>query len=796
MKPLIFVFILLSFVTVAQDKAIKGSLRDNLNDGVPFFQIALFKSDSSLLRTVLTDTLGKYRFNKLLPGKYIIGSNIGSKKFFFPFDLTAEDSLKLLDAYTMDKKQIELSEIKIFGKKNFIERDFDKLTVNIENMVFTKGNNVLDILPQLPGIKIDVFGDFSLNGKGAANILIDGKSIGVNGKQAKSVLNTMSAENLEKIEIISNPSSKYDSQGSGGLINVVTKKNKASSELRSGVGTLFFPTNNKAYSGIPYNSENIGITLNYLLKKVKTFYSLDISKRKEYQEAESIRIINSDQEITKNKVMKSIGKSYNYRVGGAYDISKNSSFDISITGSGSIPYKLIELENNDLKYLNNLRTDSLLNYENNEKTNFSFNTLSWGFQKNFIDKKSKNISIGFDVSSFKTHETSFFEVFNGTKYNTYTLEEIEKKRNISIFSQSVKLDYSMNVSKVALDFGVKFTFNDDNDVFKLNRNLKNEKKTINVDNTFLYKENINAAYINAKKNFKTSKIQIGLRNENTYTRAQSDNNSSIKRNFLNLFPNISYQYTITKEKQLQMSYSRRIRRPTFEEYNSFLYFKNPLVSTQGNPYLNLQFTNVSELTYNTGNKSFLLSYSITQNVRDIIISNTDITLVNQVINLKKVDNLFLLFTSPISYTKKWSSNNSIDIYYQKSTLLNNNYKGTVGFDFSTNHNIKLKNSRIETRFSYASPYQYGYNYAKGITSWYVAWNKDLFKNTNINVSFSDILGTARLNMVNNYGNQIIYSNAINNSRSIRFSIRYKFKSGNSFGIKNRPNVQNNEVRIR
>jgi len=234
----------------------------------------------------------------------------------------------------------------------------------------------------------------------------------------------------------------------------------------------------------------------------------------------------------------------------------------------------------------------------------------------------------------------------------------------------------------------------------------------------------------------------------------------------------------------------------FEEYNSFTYLKSPFLSTQGSPLLNPQFINVTELTYNTKNKSLLLSYSINQNVRDVFVSNKDVQQISKIINVKKVSNVFLLFTTPVRFNKIWTSNNSIDFYYQTSMLLDNTKKGSIGYDFSTNHIFNFKNYRLETRFSYASPYQYGYINVNRIIGWSMSFNKDILRKLNLNISFTDILGTTKLKSLTDYTNQRLESNSINNSRSMRISLRYKFNSGNRFILKNRPNIQNNEISTR
>jgi outer membrane receptor protein involved in Fe transport len=758
----------------------------------------LLKSDTTMIKGILTDSLGAYSFDKVQEGKYLISVRTQEKRNILEVEVLKSDSIKILEPISVSEKAVTLNEVKVFGRKNFLERDFEKLIVNVDNMLITKGKNVVEMLSQLPGVKTNVFGQLSLNGKGSPNYMIDGKIIGTDGAQSLSILKSMSAENVERIEIISNPSAKYDAQGSGGIINIITKKQKAVSELRGGFGTLLFPTNTISFNGLKYDSENFGGTFNSMLGKVKTFASFDLNNRNDFQESSNQRNVQTNLlNVEKSRKLISMGKSYSLRVGGSYDISKTLAFDLSVSSTGAIPYKSNSYEVNNISKSNVINLDSTIEINSSDNTRFKYNTLSLGSLKNFTNKSSKQLSFGLDLSEFATSELSDILVIGyGSSKIRNGARESELTRKINVYSAAIKVDYSFQKNGIDFDAGGKITINSDKDnyIFKyLGINGTADSSDINL---FKFKESINAVYINARKTLKKGRIQLGLRNENTFNKAFSDSDKDLKRNFINFFPNFNYQYNLSKSKQLQFSYSRRIRRPNFEEYNNFSYIKNPLSIKQGNSYLYPQFNNSFEATYNSGNTYILFSYNLSQNLRDVIVSDIDVSQISKVVNLTKNETLFALLTNSINFSKIWTSNYSISPFYQRSILLNGDRINSFGWDISTNHTLRFKNQRFEARLSYSSPYQQGYNYLSHIFSSSFSWNRDISKTFNLNVSLSDILGTTKLKTTSSYENQVIKQFSVNNGRNFRVSLRYKFKSGLAFGIKNRPNVQNNEIRMR
>ncbi len=807
----------------AQNKGrISGSLLDEKSKALPFANVLLLKAkDSTLAKAIFSDESGKFLFEQITDNQYFISvSMVGYQKYSSPkFIISAENPFVDLPSIQMNLVSKALGEVTVSAKKPFIEQKLDKLVVNVENSIVATGNTVLEVLQKSPGITVDNNDNISIKGKRGVQIYMDGKPTYLSQNDLSNLLKNMTSEQIEKIEIITNPSSRYDAAGNSGIINIITKKDKnfgTNGSISGGYAASLMPwdfqTGLSKSSGFKEVETiktgflpkfNTSLSLNNRTKKINTYGNLNFSDRDRFQNNAYFRTIDG-QIIEQYSLELTNSKNFGYKAGIDYYISKKTTFGFMVNGNVG-KYAQNQPSSNNSYFKDANGTVSLIpkTISNgiNEWKSAIFNTNL----KHTFDSTGKELTIDFDFSIYNNLNkelgmtTRFFTPENIEFGNPlFVTSNIPNKYNIA----AAKLDYILPLLKVKakLEFGAKSSLvkSDNNILF-----FKNEKVDIGRTNHFIYTENINAIYTNFSKEINDKwSIQAGLRAEYWKAKGNSLTLNEIRtREQLQLFPTFFLSQKLNKDHSLNYSYSRRIERPDYESLNPFIYFLDPFTFQIGNEYLRPQFANTFEFTH-TFKEAIVttLGYSYTTDMMLEVIKNAkdDPAFLEQIIkyslekevdatkitfatkdNLKRFSNYSLNISFPVPVMKAWMMNNNVTTYYNiyEGILLDKPFKaGAFAYNLFSSHSITLKGGFTgEVSGWYNSRNVMGQFMGKPQGAVNLGLQRTMWqKRGTLKLSVNDVFLTSYWNGEATFGGVNIAVKNRWDSRQVRLNFNYKF----------------------
>jgi len=664
---------------------ITGFVKDQESKGIYSATISLFRSkDSSMIKFVASNKDGMFEFLGVASGKYYVtASNVGYNKIASDgFEISSSNAFVSLPVLVMNDRVKDLSGVTVTAKKPFIETRIDKTVVNVEASPTSVGATALEILEKSPGVTVDNDGNISLRGKAGVIVMIDGKPTYLSSADLANLLKNMPASALDQVEIITNPSAKYDAEGNAGIINLKTKKGKAAGfngSVMAGITTSIFKTSNTVY--ITPKSQN-SINFNYRKNKVNLFGSYNPN------------VYNGKGELTINrKFFDNSGNVSSYsdvdtrfrfgnhnhtlKLGVDYFADKKNTYGVVFNGSTfdghPTPVTITSLSD-----ISHQPTSSLVSLTQNKIHFYNFSG-NFNYRHQF-DTSGRELTIDLDYIGYLNTSnmlltTEFYDANNQQTADPLLLKG-HLPSHINIYS--VKSDYTHPLKEGGtIEAGIKSSYVKNNNLVDYQRQSQDNWIPDARSNQFIYDENINAAYVNVNKQLKKWNLQGGLRLENTIAKGfQVTNDSTFRRNFTNLFPSAFVSYMVNSKNSITISYSRRIKRPNYQDLNPFTYFLDSLSYQQGNPYLLPQFTNSVELSHSYKGKLITtLNYSNTTNVISQILkpdAKTNIIYATDD-NVAKFVNMGISITAPLSITKWWNTNLFTNVY-------NNHYKGIYNAD--------------------------------------------------------------------------------------------------------------------
>jgi hypothetical protein len=741
--------------------------------------------DSSLVKTAVSDKNGNFGFNPSKNGAYLLSANLVgytktySSVFTFngspltPYDLNLAPSTK------------QLNEVTVTSKKPLIEVQPDKMVVNVEASPTNAGATALEVLEKSPGISVDKDGNISLKGKEGVMVYMDGRPTYLSGQDLVNLLRNMQSNQLEQIEIMTNPPAKYDAAGNAGIINIKTKKTKIfglNGSVSAGVG-----------QGI-YNRTNQNATINYRKNKVNVFGNISHNQNTSFQNISIDRrfIDNSSKQITsffeQVNNSKRTNDNYSAKVGLDFFASKKTTLGFVANGFNNAHD---DITPGDINILSTTRT-KISNTQALSKSKEKW--MGYGlnaYLRHIFDSTGREINI--DIDNLKYDRSNNIGVYN--QYYTPTGMPASKGDTLLgslpqvIDIYSFKADYSHPLKKGAkLELGVKSSLvNTDANAIYDSVTYGKTVRDVNRSNHFIYKENINAAYINFSKPLTTKlSMQLGLRAEHTHARGnQVTTNIQFNRNYVQLFPTAYFQYTLNKNNSVGINYGRRIRRPDYESLNPFIEFLDRYTYEQGNPLLRPQISDNIELTHTF--KGFLnttINYSQTNDIiqQVLIQDNSNNTTFIKQENIASQRQIGLSVNAYNQYTKWWSGNIYVNVFYNKFSGLINN--APVTLDATTamaniSQQFKFKKGWSgELSGFYRTPalesiFNIG---AFGVMN--LGVSKQVMKNKgSIRLNVRDILWSQKISGYTKYDNVDANFRQYQDSRVVNLSFTYRFSKG-------------------
>jgi hypothetical protein len=553
------------------------------------------------------------------------------------------------DSLKKEMKDIKLNEVTIKGKKPLIQMEIDKTIVNVGSMISSSTSNTMEVLEKTPGVTIDANGGISLNGRTGVMVLIDGRQTYMSANDLASYLKSLPGSSLDKIELIDNPSSKYDAAGNG-IINIKLKKDRTAGIIGSFAS---------GYSQGELARSNHSLNLNYNRKKLNVFSNLGYSTDKSFSLDNYDRNFYNAQDQLSSKILllndqRNSSKGFNSSLGLDYSLSELTTLGLQFSLNSNNRNGLLDYDSRSFNSLNQLDSSSYGNTTSEDhRTNMGLNlSLSHNYGKSGRE-------LSFDASYLR---------YNGDgdqNTNNQFLYLLPSDSRI----YTLKGDYIHPLkNKAKLEAGFKSSLVNNNNI--ANYYTLNGSSTL-LDNTrsndFNYRENINAAYLNAQKAWKYWSVQLGLRMENTNAEGKQLGNeevagSNFSRSYTQLFPGVAFLYKLDtiNTRSLSVVLSRRINRPNYQNLNPFVFFRDKYSYTVGNPMLRTQAQYRYEVKYQ--HKRWLrfgLSYN---HFIDVILPTT--TVIDDIFYTKQ-DNIgqgyMVLFNTGLNVpvTEWWTANSDI-----------------------------------------------------------------------------------------------------------------------------------------
>lgn len=593
---------------------ITGSVKDENALPVAYASIALTAStDSILIMGALTKEDGTYSMDNVSPGTYrILASYIGYENVYSDIFTIKTDSKSAVIDINFLNKGIALAEAVVTAKKPFLEQKSDRLIVNVSNSALAAGGTAMEILQKVPGVVV-MQEKVTLGGSQSLQIWVDGKPSPYTDMNA--LLRDMPGDQIEKIELITQPGAQYDAAG-GPILNIVLKRNadlgfKGTAALALGGYRV---NQNDVNGGIKYYYRlNPSVNMTYRSGKINLFGNTSYNQGDYFTVRLVDRYINN--EVYKSENFEETDYAFrNVRVGADYYITDKTTIGTVLRAwgrdgngtslNGTDVYDKIVSEPYYSFITENTTDSKRAGYYGNFNIRHDFN-------------KHKGSMLLFDID---------YNKFNGRNINDLQIYPARQPIARSISKQDVNQPVNIWVSKVDYKIAIDTTFKIETGLktsFSTVQNdllfTRNNILSVNESNDFLYKENINAAYINGNKTIGKIEFNAGLRTEQTIVSGVSEEIKVLDRNYTQWFPSASALYKLNQHMGIQSSYSKRVNRPGFQQQNPFSYFIDSLTYTRGNPNLKPEIVQTGQLNVVFDGQPFMgVSYSKTN---DVIIEN-------------------------------------------------------------------------------------------------------------------------------------------------------------------------------
>ena len=788
MKKILLFFILISstFLYSQENKfLITGTVSDpETNSPLEYSTISVFKANSEeIINGVITDYNGEFSI-EVSKGNYDLKFEYISFKTKYLRKINIENSLNL-GVIELSIDENILNEVEVIGEKTEIEIKLDKTVYNIGKDLTLKGSSVSDVLDNLPSVEVDIEGNVSLRGNESVRILINGKPSGLVGISSNEALKQFPSESVEKVEVITSPSARYNAEGTAGIINIILRKSK----LTGFNGSL------SLNSGYP---ERYGVSanLNYRTKKLNFFnnigYNTRISKGSFVNETEYYTDQAINNFLNEDGVRDSERNSNYLNTGIEYFISDKTSVVGSYVSRKSDGFtnntnNVIQNFNAISKFSERLEKETEIDDTNEFSVNLThdFNkeghVLTMDYQK---EKSSENENGFISNSQLKPILTKYLS----EKVNTDEIQE----------SELFKIDYVLPIKK---DGQFELGFRRSNQYQDIDYLAENEDlngnfiNDLNLSNTLLYNERVNAFYTQyGNKNNKFSFL-LGLRYEESKTTVkQLANNTNNEKNYNDFFPTLNLSYQVKENETITFGYNRRIRRARSYFINPFPSKSSATNIFQGNPNIDPTYSNGIDLGYLKRYEKLTLNGSIyyrkETGVFTFISENTgDFVLVNEIlvpvlrrtpINLASNKQIGLELNANFTQSKNWRLNGSLN-FYESETL--GEYMG-ITYDSKNltwsgrlSNNLKLFSSvDWQTSFRYRAPQKTAVSERKASIYSNTAFSKDLLKDK-ITLTFkvNDIFETGKWRIESFNENYRSYSESNwRGGRTLELNLIYRF----------------------
>lgn len=785
MKTYILAFLCtlsLSMTSRAQ-KNIYGKLLDEKAQHIPFASVTVLRSvDSVKAYAVMTDTAGNFVLSGIKHGKYLVRiSYIGYLDYYSPvIELNDNRNLHHLGSIRLNTDSRLLNTVNISGQRPLIEQTLDKTIMNIEKSIFAEGNTALELLNKAPGVTVTENGEVSLKGRSGTTVMINGKPTYLSGDQLANLLRGTNSSSISRIEIMSNPTAQFDAAGSGGIVNIIIKKNLLIGFNGSINGSIGAGQDIR-------NSQGIALSYNTTLLNTYGSYSANNQNLESKRNAE--RLFYNDhydllQSIQQENFEKAKLRSHNFRFG--IDLNLNEKNTLGFLINGAVGKYPTEQPNTSIfKDATGLPKRTALTQTNNKE-----NWTDLLYNANYVHKFDNNghelkadVDYVYHASKMKQQLDTRYLLPDESTNSLSSGRRGNIPSNDDVYA--AKIDYILPLSKkTKLETGWKGSY------VRTENNLQYDTLQNNTylpdastSNHFIYKEQIQAAYINLNTAWSKYQLQAGLRAEYTNTKGnQITSNQVFKKDYLGLFPSLFVTRDFNENHQLKTGYSRRIKRPSYWDLNPFRVYDDPFAFYEGNPYLKPSIVNAVELGYGFKSRYFAtLSYNHTGDVIAEQLGQLDggNVIFQRPENIGSFNNFGLSITATTQLFKWWTGSQFVNVYHNRykmnsSTETVINSGNTLSINSQNTFNLG-KGWKTELSAFYISEEVAGITTTRPYSIISTGIQKEVLKGKgSLKFMVNDIFEGYRIKRKMAYENVLFFSRSYSDSRYGMLSFSYRF----------------------
>lgn len=669
----------LQAASLTEMAVIKGKVINEKKEPVEFATAVLISPvTGEVVKGEVCNENGEFNINKIEKGEYVLSVSMVGYRKSETAKLVVDGKRSVIEQTIVLSEQVEaLKAVEVVGKKEFIEQTADKIVIRPDASISSASENVYELLRKLPGVSIDNNDNISLKGMQGVRVMIDGKPTYLSASQLASWLKSMQGRDVEKIEIIENPSAGYDAEGNSGIINIKTNHSRAPG------------FNGTVNGGLSYGRKlggNGGLNLNMNSGKFNVYGNYSTNHWAGWNTMEAVRrftgtALKGSSQLVNNEGSYS-GSSNNYKAGADYFVADRHVVSVMVRGNSGSNNE--GMDNVTLFRDPNEQTDSSLVTLSNGNNKWKSTTYNLNYKWD-IDTAGQSLLFDIDFArfgfnSFNKQEGDYFDAA-GAEMSNNLLAITSQGNDIRIFTS--KMDYTLPVNKqLNLEAGAKIS-------------AVNTESYIDMDGTmsqhdkYIFDEQIQAVYVNARYQQNKTSVQLGLRLENTLT---SGNSVSTQQQsdtaYLQFFPSVFVQQQLTDKHSLNLRYSYRIGRPAYQHLNPFKWMVDPYTFNVGNPALKPQYTHTAGLSHNYRNRLITnLGVNYTNGLFTQVIgqNDEDRTVYQTMENLHNSLDLSLSETVQLQPLREWRLNGTLTGMY-KSIRMEEGDKGLLS-RFSVSGNL-------------------------------------------------------------------------------------------------------------
>lgn len=730
--------------------------------------------DSAIVKSTICVQGGHFGFENIKPGSYMLFMHKLGYERIYTREYKVVDGDITIDNVTLHIESNQLGEVKITDKRDYIEVKPGKTVLDVYKSILASGNSVFDILSTAPGVRI-IDNQVLLKGGQKALVAINGKAIGqLNDEQLADLLKSYQSSMISQIELIENPSAKYDAAGGGGVINIILKKNKEIGFKANITESAAYGQNYKLSTGFNFNYRTTKLNLfgGYTFADNKTPRLLDISR--------TIGPTNLDERYNSTTYL----KNHSFNGGADYNVGAKQTIGVLVYGyhSGA------GIDKGNITYIAN---NGVLDSDITENSHIGRGITNLNYNLNYRGSFGKGdgttISADLDYSTYDRGSSELlrnnFFLASGMPYQqpVYYIDNSPSHINV----RSEKLDFSQALSKTGtLGLGIKNNQVNSSNIIDFDGRVDSIPQFTPVPSLtdhFIYNERIDAAYINYNDKFKNTSLALGLRAEQTKSFSESLNpNKTVNRSYLDFFPNVQITQDISKDNSLTVNYNRRIVRPNYQDLNPFVAYIDEYSYSTGNTFLKPEYIttySIAEL-FKTKYK-IALSMVVTSGFFVPVFQQNDSTKVftTTTSNIGTRHEYSLEFTLPIDITKWWAA--SIYMFggydrldYNSGSLRVNATDFTVQ---ATQDFTIAKGLRAEIYGSWESPTYYGIKQYRAQWESRAGISQSILNNNgSIRLAVSDIFNSDEYKYNSHYLNLDLTGREKAGSRFITATFIYHF----------------------